>query len=352
MQRPETQEAIVAEETLQLVQATHKEMADRWRHHFHAWGKGLTLELYLRREEALNDGEFCRKSVRMWLLKNAAEEILASCETYATRLWHGEAEGDLHQLKAESVASVLVEPKLRNQGHAATLMRQLGMQLQQEGVMAAMLYSDVGPGLYRRAGYMLHPARESVREVADEPWPETAEEIGLQDVADLLKHEAQHVPARLAMTSAPSVIEVPSAAHIGWFHQRSQFRAWARERPPLESVGVRAPDGGFMLWTADASEPVLHSLLWRPRSAKDAAILAQAAMAEAREHGLERVVWWDADRDTGLDPFRDPELQPPRTIAQKRESSLPMLAWLEETPGQPTRPMPMVWGGIERFGWV
>ncbi len=330
----------------QLVQASHAEMAQRWRHHHSAWGSGMPLELYLRREETLNDGELCRNHMRMWLLKNDSEEILASCETYAARIWYGEAEGDLNGLKLETVASVLVEPRLRMQGYAGELLRELAERLRYEEVAAAALYSDVGPGLYRRAGYFLHPARESIRTVAGEPWPDAADEITLAEVADLLKEEPRHVHARLAMTSVPAILEVPTAERVAWFNVRSHYRAWARGQQTPVVVGARGPDGGYMLWTADAPDAVLHALLWRPRSPEDAAILAQAAMAQAIDQELQRVVWWDGDRDTGLDPYRAPELQPPGTLPRTRESSLPMLTWLD-----PARPMPLVWGGIERLGW-
>ncbi len=333
-------------DTFQLVQASHLEMAQRWRHHHHAWGGGMPLDLYLRREEALNDGELCRKAMRMWLLKNDCDEILASCETYAAQIWYGEAEGDLNGLKLETVASVLVEPRLRMQGYAGILMQELSSRLKFEGVAGAALYSDVGPGLYRRAGYFLHPSRETVRPVAGEPWPEAADEITLAEVADLIKEEPRHVHSRLAMTSVPAIVEVPNAERIAWFTVRSQFRAWARGQQPPIVIGARGPDGGYMLWATDAGETVLHALLWRPRSPQDAAILAQAAAAQAIDQSLQRVIWWDADRDTGLDPYRAPELQPPNALARDRESSLPMLTWLDEK-----RPFPLVWAGIERFGW-
>ncbi len=330
----------------QLVQASHVEMAQRWRHHYHAWGSGIPLELYLRREEALNDGELCRKAMRMWLLKNDCDEILASCETYAARIWYGQAEGDLNGLKLETVASVLVEPRLRGQGYAGELLKQLSERLKFEEVAGVALYSDVGPGLYRRAGSFLHPARESIRVVTGEPWPDAADEITLAHVADLLKEETRHVHPRLAMTSVPSIVEVPTAERIEWFNVRSQFRAWSRGQQPPVVVGARGPDGGYVLWTADAPEAALHALVWRPRSPADAAVLAQAALAQAGEQDLQKVIWWDADRDTGLDPFRAPELQPPGAMARDRESSLPMLAWLDDS-----RPFPLVWAGIERFGW-
>ena len=73
---------------------------------------------------------------------------------------------------------------------------------------------------------------------------------------------------------------------------------------------------------------------------------AQAACAEAAEARLRTVVWWDVDRDTGLDPYRTPLRRPPGVVAGDRGTALPMLAWW----GQP--PMPLVWAGIEHFGWA
>ena len=176
-------------------------------------------------------------------------------------------------------------------------------------------------------------------------------DVGLGAVADLLKEEARFVHGRLAMTSAPTVVEVPTPDEVAWFHTRSRFRAFARGQEPSPNVGARAIDGGYMLWTADAPERALHVLLWRPKSADDARRLAQAACAEAAEQGLTQVMWWDADRDTGLDPFRAPELQPPNAVATVRESSLPMLAWFTPPEGEVQRPFPLLWSAIERFGW-
>lgn len=340
-----------AREDWQLVQATHPEMATRWRHHYHAWGSGMPLELYLRREEELNREEFCKKAMRLWLLKDGDGEVLASCETYRARFWYAEAEGELHGLHLETVASVLVEPRLRGRGHALALLHNLSERLAFEGVAGAALYSDVGTALYRRAGYLLHPARQSVRRVAAEIWPEGVTDVGVGAVADLLQEEARFVHGRLASTSAPTVVEVPSPEAICWFHTRSRFRAFARGQEPSPNLGAQATDGGYMLWTADAPERALHVLVWRPRTADDARRLAQAACAEAREQGLEQVIWWDADRDTGLDVFRAPDLQPPGAVATVRESSLPMLAWFTPHGDAAARPFPLVWSAIERFGW-
>ncbi len=330
----------------ELVQADRTQCIQRWRVHHQVWGDGFELPLYLRREEALLDADFCKSAHRMWLLRDGHGEVLASCETYLGHMLALRLDGTVQPVRMETIASVLVEPGLRGQGHAARLMAKVDARLRFEGVRAATLYSDVGPQLYRRVGYMLHPARESIRQVAGEVWPTAARELGLGDVADVLNDEAEHVQGWLLSGAMPAVAEVATADRIAWFQLRTQYRAWARGQQPAQVVGAVGPDGGFVLWTADAAEPDVHVLVWRPRSPADARILADAATAHAAELGLRQVIWWDADRDTGFDPFRQEAWQPTGARTREREKALPMLAWLGE--GN----YPMLWLGIERFGWA
>lgn len=344
----ETKTPTLAQPLGELVLANPAQQAQRWRAHHQAWGSGMDLALYLRREEALAEADFCRTSLRLWLLLGDGGQVLASCETYAGQMWVVDAAGRMSKERLETVASVLVEPELRNQGHAARLLRLLKDKLVFERTPLTSLYSDVGPQLYRRTGYLLHAARQSVRRVeAGTAWPEGVRELGLGDVADLLKEDGERQGLWLSQSSAPGVAEVARAGKIAWFQMRSQYRAWARGQEPHPVIGARTAEGGYMLWTADAPEPVLHSLVWRPRSREDAGVLAQAACAFALERGLQQVIWWDADRDTGLDPFRGPELRPPGAVASGRERALPMLGWLDGS-----RPFPLVWMNIERFGWA
>lgn len=202
--------------------------------------------------------------------------------------------------------------------------------------------------MYRQQGYLLHPSRESVlsTSVATHVWPHEAEELGVGDVADAIAHEAERVPRWLASASATAVAEQPSAARLAWFHQRAQYRAWAQGKTPADVVGAKTPDGGYALWCEESPDPVLQMLLWRPNSPRDAFVLTQAALAHASARALGEIIWWDADRDTGVDPFRQPALQLIGAVARDREKSLPMLAWLAD------RPFPLVWAGIEKFGWA
>lgn len=330
-----------------LVRANPAQQAARWRLHHQIWGEGFDLTLYLRREAALCESEYCRSSLSMWLLLGPHGEPLASCETYASAAWVVDLENKPVRAPMQTVASVVVDPALRQQGYASQLMALLQTELRREGVALTTLFSDVGPQLYRRAGYMLHPARESSRRVdAGSSWPAHTAELGLGDVADLLQADAERQSAWLGGASAPAFGEIATVERVAWFHTRSQYRAWARGQTPDPVVGAACKAGGFCLWTSDAVDPTLHILLWRPHSGDGARQLTHAALAHAAELGLQQVVWWDADRDTGLDPYRRPDLQPEGAAARERQGSLPMVAWLGEA-----KAMPLVWMGIERLGW-
>lgn len=332
---------------VRLVRANPAQQARRWRLHHQAWGDGFDLTLYLRRESALCESEYCRSSLAFWMLVGDHGDPLASCESYGSQAWVVDAEGKLTREAMHTLASVVVDPALRNQGYATKLMELVQGELRQTGASLTTLFSDVGPQLYRRSGHMLHPARESVRRVAaGEAWPSAVKELGLGDVADLLGPEAERQAAWLGASTVPAFAEIATVERVTWFHTRSQYRAWARGQTPHPVVGAACAAGGFCLWTSDAAEPVLHILLWRPHSGEGARRLTQAALAHAAELGLEQVVWWDADRDTGLDPFHRPPLQPEGAEVRERQGGLPMVAWLDSS-----RPMPLAWMGIDRLGW-
>lgn len=330
-----------------LVRANSVQQAERWRHHHHAWGEGFDPALYLRREAALCDLDYCRAALTMWLLCDVRGQPLASLETYDTEFWSVDNEGQLHRDKGQTLASVLVEPRLRNHGYATMLLDAVMQATRASGNTLTTLYSDVGPQLYRRSGHMLHPSQEVFRRVeAHQAWPDHVQELGMGDVADLLTADAAQQAAWLGASTAPAVCEIAHVERVAWFHTRTQYRSWARGQMASPVVGASAGADGWCLWTADSALPQLHVLAWRPRDAAGARRLTEACLAHAAERGLREVVWWDGDRDTGLDPYHRPSTMPTGAEARTRESSLPMLAWHDSR-----RPFPLVWMGIERLGW-
>ncbi|MSP92949.1 MAG: hypothetical protein EXR79_14290 [Myxococcales bacterium] len=336
-----------------LVIANPAERAARWRLHHAQWGDGFDEHGFLRREQALGESDVLRDRLRMWLLVDGHGQALASCETWTTAFVHALPSGHQHHLRGEVVASVLVEPRLRHRGYALGLLVQLTEAFAREGVAVSTLYSDVGAVLYRRAGWLLHAARETVVPITTEhPWPEGVAALSMGEVADVLKSERERTAMWLLEPVAPTVVEVLDGAKVAWHWMRAQHRAWARGEQPSETVGARGKDGGFALWAAQAAQPRLDVLAWRPNGQEDAATLTAAALACAAACGLAEVTWWDADRETGTGPWRRPALRPtaPAGITahdRDRQAGLPMLRWSGSA-----AELPLVWGGIERAGWM
>ncbi len=329
----------------ELILATPAQQAERWGHHFAQWGAGYERSLFLRREAALAESEFGRSQLKLWLWVEPNGQVLASCETYAGNAWYCDDVGRTSIEPLQAVASVLVVPELRGQGHAAAMMAALSVELRALGTTVSTLFSDVGPNLYRKAGYLLHPARETALAVSGpHAMPAGAVELGLGDLADVLARDREELGAWVGGSTAPALAEIVQVDRIAWFATRARYRAWARGTEPSPVLGVAVGDS-FCLWTTDAAEPLLHVLAWRPRRPADADKMVQAALAHASDLGLRQVLFWDADRDTGLDPWRRAAVQPPG-LHRARDTGLPMLAWLQKG-----RPMPLVWMGIERYTW-
>ena len=99
-----------AEQQFSLVRANPAQQAARWRLHHQIWGEGFDLTLYLRRESALCESEYCRSSLAMWLLQGPRGEPLASCETYASDAWVVDLESKPTREPMHTIASVVVDP--------------------------------------------------------------------------------------------------------------------------------------------------------------------------------------------------------------------------------------------------
>eukprot|EP00899_Mesostigma_viride_P015473 jgi/Mesvir1/23927/Mv10702-RA.2 len=119
------------------------------------WGKTLTLEQYLEREDRLASHPWSQKALTSWVLTGSDGELLSQLETYrmeATCPGHD-------RTTAFGIASVFTEEKHRGKGYASKLVGLLLEQLRQESgdAVAVVLYSDVGPGLYAKAGGFIAP---------------------------------------------------------------------------------------------------------------------------------------------------------------------------------------------------
>src|SRR5439155_22422420 len=118
----------------------------------------LDLRDWVQREARLRAHPWSARAMRTWFLRGDGGEVLSSCETFSmgSALRGG---GQVQQGRAYGVASVLTEAHLRGRGHAAELLRRVHRKVavQDASAQAFILFTEVGAGVYERAGYTARP---------------------------------------------------------------------------------------------------------------------------------------------------------------------------------------------------
>lgn len=298
---------------MELLLASDWEKAERDLLTHAAWGGGLSLKQYLEREERLRAHPWARQRMETWLLKEGGE-VLASCETFRNDSYLDGRAGS-----SWAIASVFTEPRLRGRSHALTLMQQLRARLQSEpSAHACVLFSEVGPRLYERAGYRaLSGASDQVLPAVSAPVPEGVEPL------DAL--------TRPALVTGPGLLLWPSTEQLDWHLERARLYARFLKRRPLD-FEVATCEGARAVFCAyyKSNELLVLWLEGRPSGFEP---LLRCAQALAHRSGLAQVRLWEDD-----------ELALPllgRRVA--RDDELPMVAAFSGAPR---------WRQVQRALWV
>ncbi len=283
---------------LRLADEAEKRARDRQAHD--AWGAQLSVDGYVAREERLRRQVWARQAMQTWFWLADDEALLASCETYRMDGWRRGVRGDVW-----GVASVFTEAALRGRGHATAMIDRLLERARAEGVVASILYSDVGERQYARSGYDARPAEDLLFT------PATG---AIDDGVDALIADADS----LAYAPEPPVDEDfivwPTTAQLDWHVERTRTYGALLTRPSLPFVGARAGNGQIR-WMVDWKTGNLKVTLLATTRGDEANALVQAARRTAAALGLGEVRLW-------AQPW-------PFTLAGERVArpdSLPMLA--------------------------
>jgi GNAT superfamily N-acetyltransferase len=313
---------------MHLVLATEAQKAQRDLLTYSAWGQTLTPEAYAERERRLRAHPWSAAEMKTWLLCAEDGDVLASCETFRTDSFLRGPGGEPVRGDSFAIASVFTEERLRGRGCATRLMDLLAAELERASPRAhgALLFSDVGPALYRRSGYRELPAFDwRLPPTEGAPGEPVERLLGERDVPAAL--------ARLRWPPTPYFLW-PSAAQVDWHVERERIYAEALARPRPEAQGATVGDS-TALWAMTAKDGELKVLLLDARSPEEARALLEAARRVARRAGLERVVVWE-------EPASAPLLaRLPGATRVPRDGSLPMVRPLRpELPLSPAPPAP------------
>lgn len=258
-----------------------------------AWGDRLSLSQWLERERRLRSHPWAAEAMQThFLTENGV--VLSSCETFRMKVaWKGE------DRSIYGVASVFTERALRGRGYATSMLELLHVELgrRDPSAVGALLFSEVGPRIYERAGYVAAPLRERILPASP----------GRPEVEWIAEGGVDEALARIPSPCDPNVS--PTAEQIDWHLERERIYAglMGRRRPPW--AGARAGED-VVLWAADFRHDRLVVLLGHAGSAAGARRLAAAAAHAAHRAGLGTVQIWEnptlpLDGRDGVRPLDD-----------------------------------------------
>lgn len=275
-----------------------------------AWGLGLQVHQYCEREQVLRDHPWSRSALSTWLLCDDSGCVLSSAETYRM-LSVIRSEGKTFRGHCHAVASVFTEPRLRGRGHATTMIGLLidRLKASDRHAQAAILFSDVGPSLYERCGFVATAAWDWIFPPLDVPPPRETAALDDRAAAEFL----EKIPW------PPTAFFVwPTRAQLDWGIERERF--YARRfgnRLPTSRGALHA--GGVAIWTVDFRKRELLISQLRADSSAALAALVQAAQRTAAAESLEQVRLWESMVPEALLA----ELHAGRRVP--RQGSLPMI---------------------------
>ncbi len=275
-----------------------------------AWGKLLTLEQYLAREQALRGAAYTRKAMKTWFWMGPEGQVLSSCETFELPSRLGDSSGVSY-----GIASVYTEEQHRGHGYASELIEAVCQKLGH--AQAIHLYSEVGDKIYRRVGFELLPSYE---------WEFDAR----AGESRLTGANPQTVlqSANELLATQPGLAIFPTLECIEWHWVRARFYAehLGRQVPTPEMYTIEVPGQFASLWTADVKRNAWRALLWveAPGFMGARQVIDQAA-ARAHAHGFSRVCVWETGSSLDLARAGGRRLHRDEDLAMVR----PALEWNE-----------------------
>ncbi|KAJ1657387.1 hypothetical protein IWQ61_003207 [Dispira simplex] len=390
--------------------ASPEQVVATWRRTHVVWGKKLTVDKYLERERVLSHATFTGPNLAVYVLVPRSQpdtlDMLAHCDVfkrpclvYTAPATSASAEkldsGDSAESKvvspattgnqptqgdAYSIASVFCPHKYRGHGYASLMMRLVYQHLQsQPNVLVSTLYSDVGPKFYTRCGWDTYRAfhyeikvpssstlTEEIRDRIEWLTSNNVDELIQQDCRQLGdKMQALTLETNAATAPSPGgryLLILPNHATMEWHWLRAQVVGSALGYTCPERFGCKIviPDGSssipsFMFWVHDFVTKELLVLRTHLNHEHAQKLLLTAAVDEARQCGLGKVIIWKVDHSSSFvseEPRIIPEELPVEWKMKEVEriDSLPAVAWFASEEHQTEGSL--TWLCNDRYAWV
>lgn len=269
---------------LVLTTPTPAERVRIWTQTHGMWGKALSLETYLDREEYLITVPMANNGgMTHWILTDSTlppdeRPLLSSCESIRKPAvtGHKTESGEVVVVDgiAHGIASVFTDPQYRGRGYAGRMMADLGPRLRywQAGEDAdgkpkeslfSILYSDIGKTFYARKGWAPFPsthlsfvpdeAAEARTQPPKDADPLTVEPIANYQLAELSAIDETLLRERIATKPPPSgasVAILPSLNALLWHTMREDYMMTFifKRTPSVRGALANGQQKGHRMW--------------------------------------------------------------------------------------------------------
>ncbi|KAK1656026.1 hypothetical protein BDP81DRAFT_414005 [Colletotrichum phormii] len=343
-----------SEKDVKFASATPAQREAAWRLNGVSWAPPMSLENYMAREVALSKTALSSQC-NYYVLFNPAdpEHIISSCEATAkTLLIRDASSSTLREEKAYAIASVYTNPTYRSHGMATLLLNRLKEAMDADS-KASALYSDIGLTYYARLGWAVYPSLQ-VSLIPDDPSvlrkPDGVRYLEESEVPAYCEKDVEILKKKLANLPEDGKTHVafaPSADQMLWHFTRDSFMAKQLSGRDVTHRGAATVDGkAWVYWDHDFREKKLKVLRVAGDPEADVTALLQAAVIEAAEWGLAKVLVWNPDEGVSASAKRvsDRTGGAVRVVFDERlDGSIPSLRWKGE--GE------VVWEDNEYYAW-
>lgn len=351
-----------------FTEATPQQRILCWELNGASWAPPMTIAQYVGRETALSETALSTNGGTKYFVlhpKNKPDTIVSACEVTSKRaLVTDSSSGTTREVAAYSIASVFTNPLFREHGMASHMLRKV-----QEAVDATTefgaLYSDIGRVYYTRLGWKDFRSPQVLLVLDDAlpaAYPEDVVLLNAVEVVPLCERDVETVKSRFQRLAESGdgkthVAFLPTPEQLAWHFTRDAYVCKTLLGREVVHRGAKTEDGtAWIYWDHDLREKKLKVLRIVTREEDglekqrgDVKKLLLAALAEAREWGLPKVLVWNpttevAEVTTGIWRELGPNVQV--TFEEREDGSIPSLRWndgkgLEE----------VVWESNEYYAW-
>ncbi|KAL0937643.1 GNAT family [Colletotrichum truncatum] len=345
-----------SEKNVKFASATPAQREAAWRLNGVSWAPPMSIEAYIARETALSKTELSA-NCNYYVLFDPAEpeHIISSCEATAKTLFVREASSSaVREEKAYAIASVYTNPSHRGHGMATLLLTRLKEAMDADS-KASALYSDIGTVYYAQMGWAVYPSLQvslilDDTSVVQPTPPEGVRYLSADEVPALCEKDTESL--RKKLESLPDdgkthVAFAPSAAQALWHFTRDGFMAKELVGREVVNRGAITADGkAWVYWDHDFREKKLKVLRVAGDPEADVTALLHAAVLEASDWGLAKVLVWNPDEGVSASAktVSDRTDGAVRVVFDERlDGSIPSLRWKGQGEA--------VWEDNEYYAW-